>query len=211
MTLLKERPETNVGVAIRGTGSGVSFLALFGVLWAEVGIGGLKGLGAPWLSLVAVVLGLVLLIAGITLIRASRQLPHRNTPAASQERRRRRRWFAIIFATEMIAITIAGVICRAVNRLDLFLPLIMLIVGIHFWPLAALFYVRNYYVVGVLLCLVAIITLLVVPEGFRLRNHLVAGWQVVLGLCGATILLGVGFLNWWHATKLLIKMKTVHA
>ncbi|MEZ4863704.1 MAG: hypothetical protein R3C14_20450 [Caldilineaceae bacterium] len=203
MTLIEQNQAPNGRVALRSIGSGVIFLALFGVLWAEVGIGGLQGLGAPWFSVVALALGLLLLVGGIALLLASRRLPAPTTPAAIQERRRRRQWFPIIFAAEFILIAIAGLVCRALNRLDLFLPLIMLIVGLHFFPLAALFHVKNYYVVGALLCLVAILTLLVVPEMFRLSEHQIVLWQVVLGFCGAIILWGVGFLNWRRGQAIL--------
>jgi hypothetical protein len=180
---------------------------LFGTLWAVLGIEGLKGLDENWLAAGTILVGFTLLGGGISLIRASRQFLDPSVKVDVQARQRRSKWFRMIFATELILIGIASVICRTINRFDLFIPVTMLIVGIHFFPLAAVFKLKIYYLAGALLCSLVIITLLAVPERLRLGNLQISAWWVVLGFCAALILWGSGFANWLHGKKLLDQKK----
>lgn len=167
------------------------FMAFFGTLWAGIGIGGLQGLGQPWLSTMVLLVGLGLLIGGIALLRASRHLPNQVTEADFQRGNRTGMWFGIVFATEGILIAVASAICNAINRFDLFFPIMAIIVGVHFWPLAALFEVKAYYLVGVLLCVLALITFAVPEQGNLGGQPITAPW-VVLGFGAALILWSVG-------------------
>jgi Family of unknown function (DUF7010) len=203
MTFLNRNQAPNAGPSVRGIASGVLFLALFGALWAAMGINGLKGLEEPWLLIVVMLFGLALLFAGVSLLRASRRSPAPATRAEIKQGQSRSKWFRIVFATELITIIIAMAICRAANRFDLFYPVMMLIVGIHFFPLASLFQVKKYHVAGALLCSLAVVTLLAVPERLRLSNLQVAAWLVILGFGGAFILWGVGFAHWLQGRRLL--------
>ena len=81
----------------------------------------------------------------------------------------------------------------------------MLIVGIHFFPLASLFRIRRYYGKGTLLCFLAVLTLFVMPERLRLSGMQINTWWVILGFGGASILWDVGLVNWWQGRKLLAK------
>jgi hypothetical protein len=191
------------GPSVRGIASGVLFLTFFGVLWASIGINGLQGLNEPWLLILMLLIGIALLVAGISLRRASRQLPKRAAKPDEQEEHRRTTWFRIVFAIEGILIVVAYIICRAINRFDLFFPVMMLIVGVHFFPLAALFRIKKYYTTGILLCLLAIVTLFAVPERIRLNAVQVNTWWVILGFGGAIILWGVGLANWIQGKRLL--------
>ena len=196
------------GSSVRGLASSVVFLAAFGTLWAMTGIGGLRGLDVGWLSALMIVVGLALLGGGISLIYAARQIANHNANANDSEEHRRNKWFRIIFATELLAIGIAFVVCRAVNRVDMFFPVVVLIVGIHFFPLAALFRVNDYYLAGILLCALAVITLFAIPERLALNDLQIAAWRVTLGFGAAFILWSIGFANWLHGKKLLAQRET---
>jgi hypothetical protein len=206
MTITSSNQESNFGPSVGGLARSVLFLVFFGALWASIGINGLNKLEEPWLAIVAMLIGLALFIAGVSLSRASRR-SSTQAPTNTQEVQHRNKWFRIIFATELIAILIAYVICSAVNRFDLFFPVMMLIVGIHFFPLAALFQIRRYYGTGSLLCILAVITLLAAPEQIRLSGMQIQIWWVILGLGGACILWGVGFVNWIQGKRLLTQRK----
>jgi hypothetical protein len=177
--------------ALRGVASGVLFMAFFGTLWAGIGIGGLQGWGEPWLSIVVLLVGLGLLIGGIALLIASRHLPNQGAEADAQGDRRTGIWYGIIFATEGLLIGAASVICNAINRFDLFFPIMAIIVGVHFLPLAALFQVKAYYLVGALLCILALLTF-TVPEHINLGGQQIIAQWVVLGFGTALILWAVG-------------------
>ncbi len=193
---MNQTSTTIPGDAVRGVASGVFFMAFFGTLWAGVGIVGLQGWGWLWLSLVAVLIGIGLLSAGISLRRASQRLPKQVAEETALRWKGKRIWFRIIFATEGLSIWIVSGIFGAINRNDLIFPIMALIVGIHFFPLAALFQIKAYYLVGTLLCLLAIITLLVVPESVRLGDQQITFQSVVLGFGAALILWVVGLGLW---------------
>jgi hypothetical protein len=207
MTTTNNNQESNFAPSAGGLARSVLFLFFFGALWGSIGINGLNKLGEPWLAIVAMLIGLALLIAGVSLSRASRSSSTQAQKTNTQEVQHRNKWFRIVFATELIAILIAYVICNAVNRFDLFFPMMMLIVGIHFFPLAALFRVKKYYATGILLCLLAIVTIFTMPEQLRLNGMQINTWWVILGFGGAFILWIVGFANWLQGEKLLAQRK----
>ena len=64
--------------AVRGTASGVIFMAFFGTLWAGIGIRGLQGWGYLWLLILSMLVGVVLLVGGIVLIMKSKRLSKRD-------------------------------------------------------------------------------------------------------------------------------------
>lgn len=189
--------------AVRGVATGVLFMAFFGTLWAGIGIGGLRGWGGLWVPLAAVLVGIGLLIAGIFLFRSSRGAPNPIAAPDTQHDRRTWIWFGITFATEGLLIAVASVVCNALNRVDLFFPIMAIIVGVHFFPLAALFQVMPYYLVGALMCGLALITLLVVPESATLGGQPILAQSVVLGFGAALILWVVGFGLWLLGRRLL--------
>jgi hypothetical protein len=207
MTTTSRNQESSISPSVGGIARSVLFLVFFGALWASIGINGLNKLEEPWLAIVAMFIGLALLIAGVSLSRASRRSSTQAPTTNTQEVQHRNKWFRIVFATELIAIMIAYVICSAVNRFDLFFPVMMLIVGVHFFPMASLFRIWRYHVTGILLCILAVITLLAVPEQLRLSGMQIKVWWVILGLGGAFILWGVGFANWLQGKRLLAQRK----
>ncbi len=195
--------------AVRGVASGVLFMAVFSTLWANIGIGGLQGWGGRWPALVAILGGIGLLTGGISLLLVSRRLP--SQVADVQWGSRTGLWFGSIFATEGLCIGVASGVCRALNRFDLFFPLMALIVGVHFFPLATLFQVTPYYLVGALLCALALITLLAVPDQITLGGHQIAAQPAVLGLGAAVILWGTGVGLWLLGKRMLARGEPMEA
>ena len=189
--------------AVRGLVTAVLFLAFFGALWALLGLGGLKGLDSAWLTLAALIPGIALLVGGIALRSASTKSEAEGPPPADKPGPSRARRFGLVFGIEAGSIMVAYVVCRAATRVDLFFPAMMLIVGLHFLPLATLFDVPRYYGTGVLLCGLAIVTMLVVPQRLTLDGTRIAGWSVALCLGGALILWAVGLLQWNDGRKLI--------
>jgi len=191
------------GAAVRGTASGVFFMAFFGTLWAYTGIMGLQGWGAPLLLVTAVAIGIVLFIGGVSLIRASGELANQVSKTALRHGKRTRFWFNIIFAAEGLAIAITIAISNATHHPELIPVIIAIIVGVHFLPLARLFQVRLYYFTGTLLCLLAIITWLFVPAKVTLGEHQINAFMSVVGFGSALILWGTGLAIWLMGRRLL--------
>lgn len=148
---------------VRGSAIGVLFLAFFSTLWAGTGVMGLQGWGSPFVLFAAVFLGIVLFAGGISLFSKSRGLSNQDSEQDSRRGKRIRFRFNIIFIVEGLAIGVTIAFCNSTNQTDLIPAVIAIIAGIHFFPLALLFQVKLYYVTGSILCLLAIITLLIVP------------------------------------------------
>jgi hypothetical protein len=144
-----------------------------------------------------------LLVGGISLLISSRRVSNQDAGPTSQRENRTGMWFGIVFAAEGILIGVASVICNMINRFDLFFPIMAIIVGLHFLPLAALFQVRSYYLVGALLCVLALITLFAVPERGNLGDRPITVQWVVLGFGAALILWAVGLGLWLLGRRLL--------
>jgi len=170
---------------VRGTASGVMFMAFFGTVWADISIGGLRFSGAIWLLILAILIGTVLFFSGIRMIKNSRNLSHasklRNTKNVDK-------WFNIIFAAQFGLIVMAAIVTNAIGHFDWFFPIMAIIVGGHFFPLAHLFQVSTYYVTGTLLCLLAIITLLFVPKEMSISGHPIDAWWTLIGFGSMLIL-----------------------
>ncbi len=180
--------------ALRGIASGVFFMAFFGTLWGSIGVGGLRDWAAPWPILAVLLIGIALLGGGVSLWRGSGRLS--DAGVADEGRPREGLWFGIIFGLEGAAIAVASFLCNATGHTDLFAPIMALIVGIHFFPLAWLFRFGAHYVTGALLCLVGLATLLVVPVTATLGGREIMARALVVGGGCAVILWGTGLLLW---------------
>lgn len=112
--------------------------------------------------LVGVLLALAVYIAGgVGVIRVTLRLP--GDPPRTPEVRVMLRRFYLVVTVEVIAIMVVNGICAGTQHLELLVPLDLLIVGIHFLPLAWIFRVPRYYWMGGLFCLVIAFTLVLIP------------------------------------------------
>ena len=100
----------------------------------------------------------VYVAGGVGVIRAILRTPGAIPPRSAEERIVMRRFVPVVVA-EVIAIMIVNGICAVIQHLELLVPLDLLIVGIHFLPLAWIFEVPRYYVMGGLFCLVYALSL----------------------------------------------------
>jgi len=144
--------------AVFGAANGVMFMTFFGALWASIGIVGSHKLGAPWLLVLSGIVTLVLLIGAITLFGKARNMNNAVTPEGKEHWKKINKKFGLIFGLEGVAIFIASIICNLINHFEIFFPIMAIIVGIHFFPLAQLFRENFYYGTGVVLCILGIIT-----------------------------------------------------
>lgn len=110
--------------------SGIGFFALFGLGWWLLGVGGLDG---P-VRVAAIVAG-CLVTAGV-LFAAARVLP---TVAVAPISADRRRSFNRVNGVQWLLIAVIAVTCGRAGQPVLIAPLIAIVVGLHFFPLAAVF------------------------------------------------------------------------
>jgi hypothetical protein len=147
--------------------------------WALV----MMGTTAATVTLVAMVALVVALIGvGVWMIRAVLHLPGQ-IPAKTPTERRMGRQFAWVVAAEIVAVLVVNAILGITNRVILIPAFDLMIVGLHFLPLAHLFRVPRYYSMGALFIVIPVLTLLVVSEPILIGN--VQAWYVLPSVgCG---------------------------
>jgi hypothetical protein len=198
--MAENRSATGSRADLRGVASALLVCAVFGLAWAIAGANALDGWGSPWLLVIAGVFGFFLLSRSILLRKASNMLPPDGDGARLQQRMKR---FRLIVVLEFVFIGAAVAVCSATGHGELIIPLIALIVGVHFFPLAWLFQVRSYYVTGALLCGLVLLTLLLVPAQATRSVGKVHVWWAVVGFGAALILWGTALHSWFRARTIL--------
>jgi hypothetical protein len=131
-------------------------LAVFGAVWvlAGAGVAGLDGLARSAIWAVTALVAISLCLAGLRLIWAARALPHDASRAARSHRHRVNRLFGLVFGLEIALIVVATNTLRAWGLDRLVPPVVAVIVGVHFLPLARIFEVPIYYATGTALILI---------------------------------------------------------
>ncbi|MFU1798642.1 hypothetical protein ACM1RC_32690 [Paenibacillus azoreducens] len=171
------------------------FMTFFGALWAAIGIIGSHELGAPWLLVFSGIVTLILLIGAVSLFGKARNMNDAVTPKEREQWKKINRKFGLIFALEGLAILIASVICNIFNHFEAFFPIMAIIVGIHFFPLARLFRENFYYGTGVVLCILGIITSLL-PINATLSGISLIATSTFIGFGSALTLWVTGLRIW---------------
>jgi hypothetical protein len=164
---------------------GAIFMFCFGIVWLLIGL--LQGRPSPaWLRRLLLVVGLALGASIATLGVRESNLRHSPSAKSAQQLATGAeiaRHFYIIFGVELAAIFVAVVVLKALRYPDYILCGIAIIVGVHFFPLAALFRAPVYYGTGLFGCAIGLTGFLVADAG--LRQKIVA--------------LSFGFLLWMTA------------
>jgi len=123
------------------------------------------------------------------IIVAARTLPKE---PRTEERRALSRRFVWIVILEVVGIVVINTACLYLGLLTWFVPVDLIIVGLHFVPLAKLFGVPRYTALGVAFCAIPILTLIVVPAdaliGSAVARYLISS----LGCAAATWLTAAG-------------------
>jgi hypothetical protein len=157
---------------------GTLILALFALLWAVVGASGLPT-GAAW----------AVGIAAVVLAAAAIALAFRGGGEGSPERARRQpegwyRHVGLVNVAQFVAIAVVVALAMALGAPQFVPPVVCLVVGLHFFPLARLFDQPQYTWAAAGLCVAAAagLVLLAVGPGF-------AASRAVIGIAAAGTLL----------------------
>ncbi|HXE08761.1 MAG TPA: hypothetical protein VN612_12750 [Acidobacteriaceae bacterium] len=128
-----------------------------------------------------------LLTTGVRLIVSSRRLL-RGVAADAVQRRRLSFRFGLVVAAEVVACNVVSMMCLRAHRWELIVPLTLIVVGLHFLPLARLFHVPRYNVTGVLFCLIPAATLVAFSPAAHLGHAL--SWVAIPEIgCGLAALI----------------------
>jgi hypothetical protein len=156
----------NLGLAI-----GSLWLIAVGVAFAAWS---LIAIGSPLASALLVFLVIAaaaLVVIGARLTVSARRLLQYVVADPAQRRSISIR-FGLIVATEVVACNLVSAICLRAHRWELIAPLTLMVVGLHFLPLARLFKVPRYYVMGILFCIIPMATLLSVSPAAHIGHAL---------------------------------------
>jgi hypothetical protein len=104
------------------------------------------------LVLLVIVAGVcaVLYSLNISTLRVARRLPLEASPEIAAARKKLIRRFGVVVGVEMLFFLLANVVLLQIHHYEYLVPIILLIVGVHFFPVAALFYMWPYALTGLL-------------------------------------------------------------
>lgn len=174
--------------AVQGIASGIFFLAFFGAFWGLLGTAFMSGV----LHVVALILtGVVTLVffgIAIMLIRYAHSLPETLSQEDSATGKRISLWFGIVFGAEMVLIALASILLSHFQLSNFIAPVVALIVGIHFLPLARLFHVPAYYIIGTQLSVLGLVAIAALLLGLQIAGPSPQNWSAFVGI-GATLIL----------------------
>ncbi len=140
----------HAGATARGRAVGALVMGGFGALWSGLGVAGLGAAGGGPLAWTVVVVALLIVVAqAVRLWRAHPKSADTPLDAAGEERERRRgKLFTWVSAGEGLAILVAVNVVANLGHPEWRNAAVMLVVGLHFFPLAAAFGYRRYVVLG---------------------------------------------------------------
>lgn len=145
-----------------------------------------------------ILVGLFLLGASLILLRNAQRLPgNASAEGAAQSRARGKKmglWFGLVFLAEIVIIGAIDAALSQANHGDWSVPVTYFIVGLHFVPLAFIFHVRPYIVLGIVWVLINLLTVLLAPASLLLGQGLSA-WVVfpIVG-CGLATWIVVAYI-----------------
>ena len=173
--------------SVRGRGIGIVVGAAIAGAWAVYGAGVLAPSNAAW-PVVAVAVAVCLVAAGVSVIRRSRQFA---TPDAGQRAASRRSWllFALNLVGEIVLFNLAFWLLGR-SGLVYMIPVISIIVGLHFVPMARFFRDPAFYWTAGLMIAAAAVTIVALQRG---PERLPVGLEAV---ANALILWGTAAAGW---------------
>jgi hypothetical protein len=132
------------------------------------------------------IFAVVLVPFGIAMTRGVLQLSFLPAAGTSEGKRIMRR-FGMLVAAEGVAIAVVSVACADTHHGRFIVPLALVIVGLHFLPLAKLFAVPRYYITGTLFCAIPIVTMLSISASAHIGHAL--SWITIPSVgCGLVAL-----------------------
>ncbi len=164
MTISLYARRRNLGLA-----GGCLWLIFVGTVYAGWSLLTVRSGPATWLLAGMFLCAAALILFGIAMIRGVLQLPflHAVSSAGGQKIMRQ---FGMIVAAEGLAIAAMSIICADNHHGRYIVPLALVIVGLHFLPLAKLFEVPRYYVTGILFCAISVATMLLNPSSAHIGH-----------------------------------------
>ena len=127
-------------IAIRSVGTGLFMMTVFTGIWSGIAYGaGLSGSPYQWVLLVFLICMMAFLSQGIRFFGIARRYPAIRSAEDAAEGKKMGIWFGIIFGAEGLFIFLGVSLVNHLGHTDLIIPVIALVVGLHFFPLGRIF------------------------------------------------------------------------
>lgn len=136
---MNNQPQLIPAEAVKGIATGLLMMAGFTLIWAGIAFSGLHGTMQAWGLIVFPFLAISFVIKGIQLFSVAKLHPAVESEADRAEGKKMDKWFGIIFGAEGLGIFIAINVVTNIGHPELDIPVIALVVGLHFFPLAKIF------------------------------------------------------------------------
>jgi len=125
--------------ALKGTATGLCLMSFFTLVWTGIAYGGLYS-GNYWaVLLIFPAFCVVFIINAIRLFRVAKYFPEITSPEDIAREKKTGMRFGIIFGAEGLLIFLGINIVVNLGHPELTVPVMALVVGLHFFPLARLF------------------------------------------------------------------------
>lgn len=113
---------------------------------------------------------LILFLWSVKTLGLAKKLPDEQSNADIKRGGNVRKWFLIVLVLEIIGLNVASATLLGFNHFQYIVPVDILIVALHFIPLARIFAMPIYYILGVIMSLIAILTMLLIPASSHAGN-----------------------------------------
>ena len=190
-------------VAVRGIATGMLMMAFFTFIWIGIAYGSLIDTNFKFVLIIFPLFVIAFIINAVKLFKISKHYPVLTDEADIAEGKKLGKWFGIIFGAEGLGIFIAVNIVTNLGHADLTIPVIALIVGLHFFPLARVFKRTIDYYLATGATIVAVLGIIFTLNKTIPQNAITA--FVGIGIAIATTAYGTYMMiSGWKTTKPVI-------
>jgi hypothetical protein len=197
---MEKEPHIVPAAAVKGNATGLFMMALFTMIWAGIAYGGgLHGTTYALLLFIFPLLSVYFIVKGIALFKIAKNFPKPTAEAYIAEEKRIGKWFGIVFGAEGLGIFIGINIVVNLGYPELTIPVLALVVGLHFYPMGKIFKRTIDYYLATWSTLIAVCGIVFTLKKLMPANYILAFLGV--GLAIATSCYGLYMAN--KATKWL--------
>ena len=113
---------------------------------------------------------IILFYRSLKNLNHAKKLPDEKTEEGSQKGKHMLKWFLIILAIEIVALNITSVVLWKSDHFQYIVPVDILIVSLHFIPLGRIFTMPVYYLLGIIISFIVLLTIIFIPASSRIGN-----------------------------------------
>ena len=137
---MKSETTTLPAIAIRSVATGLFMMTVFTFIWTGIAYGaGLLENPLRFGLLIFLLFMILFIVQGIRFLGIAKKYPSIQTTDDAAEGKKMGMWFGIIFGAEGLFIFLSITLVRNLGHEDLIIPVIALVVGLHFYPMAKIF------------------------------------------------------------------------